>query len=401
MFNGNIEPNPNMTRQMRGWALEPENARERNMALVIGKKKSGETLDYSDGVTDGADQIVGNDGKDIIKAGGGNDIIKGGGGADEIDGGEGRDGVTYEDSTVGVQVSLVTGKGHFGTAEGDTLTRIEDVYGSQLDDTLIGNHKDNTLGGLDGDDVLKGGGGDDTLLGGDGDDYMEIDGSEDYADGGDGFDTVAVKGSMGLRIDLGTGFIDANSNGQGYFGAYSNFTDDRGHVIPHPQGWPEQLENVEGVIGTKYDDDIYGSHLANSLNGGDGNDLVSGRGGDDLINGGNGNDFIYGGEGKDQLTGGLGQDFFIFISTDDSRFTAGKPEDVITDFQQGQDKIDISGLDFALNELLVLDNQNVGGINYSYVGIDANHNGAFDEGEFAIAVKIAAGATLNSGDLII
>jgi Ca2+-binding RTX toxin-like protein len=371
------------------------------MALVIGKKKSGETLDYSDGITDGADQIVGNDGKDIIKAGGGNDIVKGGGGADEIDGGEGRDAVSYEDSAVGVQVSLVTGKGHYGTAEGDTLTRIEDLYGSQLDDTLIGNAKDNTLGGLDGNDVLKGGGGDDTLLGGDGDDYMEIDGWEDFADGGDGFDTVAVKGSMGLRIDLGSGFIDGNANGQGYFGQYSNFTDDRDHHYPHPYGSPDQLKDVEGVIGTSYDDDIYGNAAANSLNGAGGNDLISGRGGDDFINGGNGNDFIYGGAGKDQLTGGLDSDIFIFIAQDDSTLAGGKPEDVITDFQQGQDKIDISGLDFALNELLVLDNQNAGGTNYSYVGIDANHNGMFDEGEFVIAVKMAAGSMLSSGDLII
>jgi Ca2+-binding RTX toxin-like protein len=369
--------------------------------LVIGKKKSGETLDYSDGVTDGADQIIGNDGKDIIKAGGGNDIVKGGGGADEIDGGEGRDGVTYEDSTVGVKVSLVTGKGYFGTAEGDTLTRIEDVYGSQFADTLIGNHKGNTLSGLDGDDVLKGGGGDDTLLGGDGNDYMEIDGSEDFADGGDGFDTVAINAGQGLRIDLGSGFIDANYNGQGHFGEYSTFTDDRSHPIPHPVGSPDQLVDVEGVIGTIYDDDIYGNALANNLNGGDGNDLVSGRGGDDVVSGGNGNDFLYGGEGKDQLTGGVGQDVFIFISTEDSKLTGGLPQDVVTDFQQGQDKIDISGLDFALNELQVLDNQNVGGTNYSYVGIDANHNGVFDEGEFAIAVKLAAGATLNSGDLLI
>jgi Ca2+-binding RTX toxin-like protein len=371
------------------------------MALVIGKKKSGETLDYSDGVTDGADQIVGNDGNDIIKAGDGNDIVKGGGGADDIDGGDGRDAVSYEDSAVGVQVSLVTGKGRYGTAEGDALTRIEDLYGSQLDDKLTGNAKDNTLGGLDGNDVLKGGGGDDTLLGGDGDDYMEIDGFEDYANGGDGFDTVAINAGQGLRIDLGTGFIDANLNGQGYFGNYSNVTDDRGHAMPHPYGSPDQLVDVEGVLGTKFDDDIYGNQFANSLDGGGGNDLVSGRGGDDIINGGNGNDFIYGGTGRDTLSGGLDNDIFIFISKDDSKLAGGKPEDVITDFQQGQDKIDISGLAFALNELLVLDNQNVGGANYSYLGIDANHNGAFDDGEFVIAVKMAAGATLNSGDLII
>ena len=40
-------------------------------------------------------------------------------------------------------------------------------------------------------------------------------------------------------------------------------------------------------------------------------------------------------------------------------------------------------------------------MNYSYVGIDANDNGQFDEGEFAIAVKMAAGATLHKNDLIL
>lgn len=371
------------------------------MALVIGHEKSGEFIDFNDGVTDGADTIIGNAGGDTIYAGGGDDIIKGGGGADYIDGQAGRDGVTYEDSSVGVQVNLVTGTGKGGTAEGDILVHIEDIYGSSHDDTLTGNAQDNKLSGGDGNDVLKGGGGTDTLYGGNGNDYMEIDGGDDYANGGDGFDTVAVKGSMGLRIDLGSGFIDTNLDGQGRNGHYSTGTDMPGQFFPHPYGSPVQLESVEGIIGTKYDDDIYGNEVANTLNGGAGNDLISGRGGDDTINGGNGNDFIYGGTGKDTLAGGLDSDVFIFISKDDSKFTGGQPQDVIIDFQQGQDKIDISGLDFALNELLVLDNQSIGGENYSYVGIDANHNGVFDEGEFAIAVKMAVGTTLHSADLII
>ena len=36
------------------------------MALVIGKKPAGETLDGLDGVTDGIDLIIGNAGADII-----------------------------------------------------------------------------------------------------------------------------------------------------------------------------------------------------------------------------------------------------------------------------------------------------------------------------------------------
>jgi hypothetical protein len=40
----------------------------------------------------------------------------------------------------------------------------------------------------------------------------------------------------------------------------------------------------------------------------------------------------------------------------------------------------------------VKDGQTMDGANYSFVGIDSNHNGGFDQGEFAIAVKIAQDA---------
>ena len=66
----------------------------------------------------------------------------------------------------GVDVSLVTGKGKGGTAEGDTLKSIEDLFGSKFDDKLVGNAQDNKLDGQDGNDTLKGGGGADTLVGG-------------------------------------------------------------------------------------------------------------------------------------------------------------------------------------------------------------------------------------------
>src|SRR5689334_20655479 len=189
------------------------------MALVMAKitgmdLQNGYVLvSAADGVTDGNDQIVGTWMQDHIYGGGGNDIIKGGGGADIIDGGAGHDGASYEDSDVGVQVSLVTGKGHGGTAEGDTLISIEDLYGSKHDDQLIGDSGDNLLSGGDGNDTLKGGGGADVLKGGAGNDVMEIDGVDDHADGGDGIDTLVAKSATGLSIDLSSGFVDANVYG--------------------------------------------------------------------------------------------------------------------------------------------------------------------------------------------
>lgn len=53
---------------------------------------------------------------------------------------------------------------------------------------------------------------------------------------------------------------------------------------------------------------IYGNHLSNGINGGDGNDMIWAKGGNDLVIGGLGDDFIDGGTGSDGLEGGSGND---------------------------------------------------------------------------------------------
>jgi serralysin len=63
-----------------------------------------------------------------------------------------------------------------------------------------------------------------------------------------------------------------------------------------------------------------------------------------VLNGGAGNDLLIGGLGHDMLTGGAGNDIFDFNSVDESPVGAGL-RDIITDFQSGQDKIDLSSLD--------------------------------------------------------
>ncbi len=365
------------------------------MALVKGKTPNGETLDENDGVTDGIDTIIGNAGADIIFARGGDDTIKGGGGADYINGGDGIDTVTYEDSDVGVQVSLAAGKGKYGTAEGDTLVDVENVQGSSYDDILLGNAKDNKLIGAGGNDTLKGGGGHDALYGGAGDDIIEIDDANDYVDGGEGIDTLLLKGN-GYEVHLGfNGLID-NTDGIGQTGkGYGN--DVRPDGPFHPFG--HDVLGIENVTGSAGGDDIYGSSAANVLQGGGGNDLLVGFGGNDTLAGGSGNDWLVGGLGADLLTGGSGNERFVFMDFADSVMTGGKPQDVIADFVQGSDKLDLSNLDFALAQLLVLDNQTIDGANASFVGIDANQNGAFDEGEFAVAVKLTG--AFSAGDLIL
>jgi RTX calcium-binding nonapeptide repeat (4 copies) len=120
------------------------------MATIFGKNPAGETIDASDGVTGYSDVIIGNAGNDKIYGLGGDDMLKGGGGADVLNGGDGIDTATYEDSGIGVQVSLQSGTGYGGSAEGDTLIGIENLYGSSYGDSLIGNTGDNKLEGAGG-----------------------------------------------------------------------------------------------------------------------------------------------------------------------------------------------------------------------------------------------------------
>ena len=109
------------------------------------------------------DVIEGAGGDDELYGDAGFDHLTGGEGADHLDGGAGLDYAEYGDFPVGVAVDLSSGKGHFGTAEGDTLVDIELVNGSAHDDLLIGSSDADTLYGADGNDTLKGMGGADTL----------------------------------------------------------------------------------------------------------------------------------------------------------------------------------------------------------------------------------------------
>lgn len=97
------------------------------------------------------------------------------------------------------------------------------------------------------------------------------------------------------------------------------------------------------LLGEAGNDTLIGGGGADSLFGGDGNDRIIGWAGNDRITGGNGNDLITGGAGKDLLTGGGEIDSFIFTTTTDS--AKGTQRDVITDFEQGVDKINLSTID--------------------------------------------------------
>ncbi|MBB1462171.1 cadherin-like domain-containing protein [Vibrio sp. SG41-7] len=77
-------------------------------------------------------------------------------------------------------------------------------------------------------------------------------------------------------------------------------------------------------------------------------DIDDARGGDDTVEGGEGKDIIYGQGGDDTLIGGLGNDILVGGEGDDIFKWVDEPlddyRDVITDFEVGSDHIDLSEL---------------------------------------------------------
>jgi serralysin len=123
-----------------------------NFTVTVRDNTSGgETIsggagnDILDGLG-GADTLNGNAGADVLRGGAGNDTLNGGDGADLLDGGDGGDSlvggsgtdtVTYASATSGVTVTLGiagSGSGSLGFANGDALTGIEQIIGSNFQD---------------------------------------------------------------------------------------------------------------------------------------------------------------------------------------------------------------------------------------------------------------------------
>ncbi|MGI9417760.1 MAG: calcium-binding protein [Geminicoccaceae bacterium] len=132
--------------------------------------------------------FAGRHGDDVLSGMGGNDVLNGGDGADQLIGGEGIDtadysslqvesaisGNVYFDGWEGVNVSLASGTGFGGYAQGDTLTGIENLIGTRWNDVLEGSAEDNAISGGEGVDILNGAGGSDVLTGGQGADTFKF-----------------------------------------------------------------------------------------------------------------------------------------------------------------------------------------------------------------------------------
>ena len=115
---------------------------------------------------DGINVLDGGLGRDSLSGGAGNDTLIGGAGADSLVGSEGVDTASYATALAGVTASLATPSVNTGDVAGDSYGSIENLTGSNFNDTLIGDANANVLdgGAGKGDDTLTGGAGNDTFV---------------------------------------------------------------------------------------------------------------------------------------------------------------------------------------------------------------------------------------------
>ncbi|MDL5595582.1 retention module-containing protein [Bacillus subtilis] len=171
---------------------------------------------------DGNDVLTAGSGNNELHGGAGNDLLYSGPGNDILDGGTGIDTVSYAHATAGVTVNLsLLGAQNTIGAGIDTISNVENLVGSNFNDTLTGDNNNNVINGGLGNDILNGGGGDDLLIGGMGNNTLT---------GGPGADTFQwLKGNSGhdtvTDFTPGTDKLDLSQLLQGENGTAASLDD--------------------------------------------------------------------------------------------------------------------------------------------------------------------------------
>ncbi|MCY1209909.1 VCBS repeat protein [compost metagenome] len=244
------------------------------------------------------DVFIGGLAADALKGGDGNDVLRGGLLNDSLDGGAGIDLLDFSDATGAVSFTLAQSSAPTTVLAGatpglgtDSYANMEGVIGSTFGDTLTGSLAN---------DILRGGKGNDTINGDTGIDLL------DFSDATGAVSFTLTQSSVATTVNLG------DTPGLG----------------------TDSYRNMEGVVGSSFDDHLTGSAA---------NDVLNGGAGDDQLTGGGGNDVLVGGAGADTLTGGAGGDTFRFLRADAASVDTIGDFDVVPE-AAGGDVLDLSDL---------------------------------------------------------
>ena len=278
------------------------------------------------------------------------------------------------------------------------------IIGAAGDDHIDGGAGDDAIFAGAGDDVISGGAGADMLRGGKGDDIVIADIEDSFLSGGgdqnadvatrENGDTLDLSSvGEGVFVDLDTNFEGAPNPGLSQSGAVRNID----VVGGGEETFNIAANNFENVIGTGFDDRLFGNAEAN---------VLEGRGGDDVFHAFAGNDIYDGGEGSDtalfvQAVVGIDADFErgTVIAGDDvnelisiENLTGGAFDDTIAGDSEDNTLVGGGGAD-ALSGRRGADTL-VGGIE------DASFDGGADAaglGGFTLQNSVNAGASIDAG----
>lgn len=264
-------------------------------------------IDMSEYSYRGFENFVGSAGDDNVTGNAWDNVIEGGAGADLINGGGHAtpsnerpaigDTASYAGSTAAVTVSLATGTGTGGDAEGDQLSGIDNLIGSVGDDVLTGDF---------GDNILEGGLGADQLDGGIPD---PIQGSIDVAS--------YARSASGVTVSLADPSLNTG------------------------EATGDSFTNIVGLLGSSFDDVLYGDDQDNVIV--DGMFFYPSYYYGTALYFGLGDDWIDGGLGSDNIMTGAGNDTVVYDSLDLVRDEGGRNE--YNDWVNTFDTVDASSAD--------------------------------------------------------
>jgi Ca2+-binding RTX toxin-like protein len=284
-----------------------------------------DTLSNFEDITGSAfsDILIGDGNANVINGGDGNDLLMGGAGADTLNGGNGTDTASYANALSAIAVTI-NGAGTLGDANGDTLSGIENLVGSDFDDVLTGDSGNNMIVGGAGNDVINGVGGVDTIsyltaaaavsvnlsnagvnatggagndtltnfeniIGSNLNDILTGDGASNTIEGGLGNDTLDGNGGLDtVSYENASGGVSVNISGVAVSGIVANTSSG--------SAGNDLLSNFENITGSTFNDTLIGSSAANTIDGAAGDDI------------------LIGGAGADNLTGGAGIDTASYVN---------------------------------------------------------------------------------------